>query len=431
MSFYKCSGIDTSDATAKSSDILKDKTAYVDREKITGNIESKEATTYTPGTSNQTISSGQYLNGDQTIKGDSNLVANNIKKNSSIFGVSGTFTSDATATSSNILSGKTGYVNGSKVTGNISSKSAAIYTPGTSNQTISSGQYLSGNQTIKGDSNLVASNIKQGVSIFGITGTYKPLAIDVSNVSVGDTINISHSIYGTIPFIVIGKNHDANNSVTLLTKEILRLLCFDAQEGSSSDYYIKNYGNNRYKYSNLLQWMNSDKAAGNWYTAQHSTDHAPTSGYLSNNPYNNIDGLLRGFSTNVIDQMITVSKTTYITGGSETVSSKVFLLSTTEVGLGNVNNIAEGSIYEYFNVSTTAKSRRKGCPSTYCLNNAGGFADNNFGAGYPWYWWLRTPSTAYSNNASICCVSIDGYSNGIYAYGGETGLRFAICLRAS
>ena len=171
MAFYECIGIDTSDATAKSSDILKDKTAYVDGEKITGNIESKEATTYTPGTSNQTISSGQYLSGNQTIKGDSNLVANNIKKGVSIFGVNGTFTSDATAVSSNILSGKTVYVNGSKVTGNISSKAAATYTPGTSNQTISSGQYLGGNQTIKGDSNLIASNIKKGVSIFGVTGT--------------------------------------------------------------------------------------------------------------------------------------------------------------------------------------------------------------------------------------------------------------------
>lgn len=53
-----------------------------------------------------------------------------------------------------------------------STKSATTYTPTTSNQTISAGTYCSGAQTIKGDSNLVAGNIKSGVSIFGVAGTY-------------------------------------------------------------------------------------------------------------------------------------------------------------------------------------------------------------------------------------------------------------------
>ncbi len=151
--------------------ILSGYTAYVKGNTITGSIPSKGATTYTPGTVNQTIASGQYLSGAQTIKGDANLVAANIAKGKSIFGISGTYTSDANAVAGNILSGKTAYVNGNKITGSIPSKGAATYTPGTSNQTIASGQYLSGTQTIKGDANLIASNIKKGVSIFGVTGT--------------------------------------------------------------------------------------------------------------------------------------------------------------------------------------------------------------------------------------------------------------------
>ena len=79
-------------------------------------------------------------------------------------------TSDADAVSGDMLSGKTGYVNGQKVTGNIQSKAADTYTPGTSDQTIAANQYLSGAQTIKGDANLVASNILKNVSIFGVTG---------------------------------------------------------------------------------------------------------------------------------------------------------------------------------------------------------------------------------------------------------------------
>ena len=80
-------------------------------------------------------------------------------------------TSDGTATASDMLKNKTAYVGGSKVTGSIESKSAATYTPTTSDQTIASGQYLDGAQTIKGDANLVASNILSGVSIFGVSGS--------------------------------------------------------------------------------------------------------------------------------------------------------------------------------------------------------------------------------------------------------------------
>lgn len=54
----------------------------------------------------------------------------------------------------------------------VTKKSAATYIPKTTDQSIASGQYLSGTQTIKGDANLVAGNIKSGVNIFGVTGTY-------------------------------------------------------------------------------------------------------------------------------------------------------------------------------------------------------------------------------------------------------------------
>ena len=54
----------------------------------------------------------------------------------------------------------------------VTKKSAATYTPGTSDQSIASGQYLNGTQTIKGDSNLTAGNIRNGVKIFNVTGSY-------------------------------------------------------------------------------------------------------------------------------------------------------------------------------------------------------------------------------------------------------------------
>lgn len=84
--------------------------------------------------------------------------------------------------STKTVSPDSGYDGLSKVTVNaipstyvgsdVTKKSAATYTPKTTDQSIASGQYLSGTQTIKGDANLVAGNIKSGVSIFGVTGTY-------------------------------------------------------------------------------------------------------------------------------------------------------------------------------------------------------------------------------------------------------------------
>lgn len=84
--------------------------------------------------------------------------------------------------STQTVSPDSGYDGLSKVTVNaisstyigsdVTKKSAATYIPKTTDQSIASGQYLSGTQTIKGDANLVAGNIKSGVSIFGVTGTY-------------------------------------------------------------------------------------------------------------------------------------------------------------------------------------------------------------------------------------------------------------------
>ena len=80
-----------------------------------------------------------------------------------------------------------------------------------------------------------------------------------------------------IVFKIADKNHSGypSNSVTLITEKIIQLMCFDAKEPSNSNSDRKQYGNNRYQYSNLLQWLNSNAAAGAWYSAKHSADQAP------------------------------------------------------------------------------------------------------------------------------------------------------------
>lgn len=77
------------------------------------------------------------------------------------------------AVAGNVLAGKTfSNDDDTGIVGTIPTKTAQTYTPSTSNQTIASGQFLSGIQTISGDANLVSSNIKSGISIFGKAGSH-------------------------------------------------------------------------------------------------------------------------------------------------------------------------------------------------------------------------------------------------------------------
>lgn len=86
--------------------------------------------------------------------------------------LAGKVTPAGDAVAGNVLSGKT-FINstGQVVTGTMANRGGAqTVTPGTSNKTLNAG-YYSGNITIAGDADLIASNIKKGVNIFGVTGS--------------------------------------------------------------------------------------------------------------------------------------------------------------------------------------------------------------------------------------------------------------------
>lgn len=156
-------------------------------------------------------------------------------------------------------------------------------------------------------------------------------------------------------------------SVSLLGNKM-----WDNKEPSNSDSSIRSYGNNRYIYSNIHQWLNATKATG-WYTAQHSTDAAPD--------YSSQAGFLSGWSENHIAALdratLTTSRASVDGGGTETFVARVALISTTELGLQSGTG---GGRLDIFNSD----------------------GDRSTGSNY----WTRTPHPSNSTNA--CRVTTDG-----------------------
>lgn len=142
------------------------------------------------------------------------------------------------------------------LTGSVTTKAAATITPGTSNQTIASGTYLTGTQTISGDANLIAGNIKKDVTIFGTTGTYEGSGggggdskfvtgtfTTSSSTSTNGTINVPYTGSGyPIMLVIIVEGGIYNSNITPWYSSVTRYAVGQITIGKSITTSTPDYG---------------------------------------------------------------------------------------------------------------------------------------------------------------------------------------------
>lgn len=250
------------------------------------------------------------------------------------------------------------------------------------------------------------------------------MAKALNSLAVGALVKDTGTLYNGKPIVwkIADKGHSGfpSGAVTLITEKIISLKAFDAIESGNSDGNRRSYGNNRWIYSNIRQWLNSAAAAGAWYAAQHSADAAPTNANVWSN-YNEYDGeagFLAGFSANfraaLLSTSRTVGKASVDGGGTETCTDKVFLATCTEVGL--TGDVTAGSKLALFSDDAS----RLAYPTAECVSKSE-YTSTSLATSKAWYWWL---ADAYASRSYyVRNVSSAGTPNNSNAYDGNHGVR--------
>lgn len=171
---------DTSDATLTSGNQMLDGySAYgANGVKVSGSIPSKTSSDLTASGATVTVPAGNYATQATKSVASGSATAPATISGTSASVSTGTNTLTLTKSVSVTPTVSAGYVSSGtagnssvSLTASVTTKAAATITPGTTDQEIASGTYLTGKQTIKGDSNLVASKIVYPNTIFGVQGS--------------------------------------------------------------------------------------------------------------------------------------------------------------------------------------------------------------------------------------------------------------------
>lgn len=214
--------VNTEDANATASNIENGKSAYVDGQKIIGNLQTiepynnREVTSIYVNETNTLVENtmgypilmkpnSRLLLDNSIVVNATHLTSSVLKEGVTLFGVTGTLheldTSDANATAVDIIEGKTAYVNDIKITGTLTPYLGAIL-PSTSailqsdglliKSNVNNKVYINTNTDISIKSStseiataigLTSDKLKQGVTLLGVTGSVEPIPANTTRVT--------------------------------------------------------------------------------------------------------------------------------------------------------------------------------------------------------------------------------------------------------
>lgn len=172
--------IDTSDATLNSAGNLPDGvTAYANGTKFTGTAASNDSSDLSASGATVTAPAGFYASaasksvasGSVTAPASISGTSASVSTGTNTITLTKTVSVTPTVSTAGYVSAGTAGNSSVSLTASVTTKAAATFTPGTSDQNIAAGTYCTGKQTIKGDANLVAGNIVAGKTIFNVAGS--------------------------------------------------------------------------------------------------------------------------------------------------------------------------------------------------------------------------------------------------------------------
>lgn len=147
----------------------------------------------------------------------------------------------------------TGKVTGgtTQATHQLDTVSGTTITPSTYQQLASpSGRFTTGNLYVAGDSNLIASNIKSGVSIFGVYGTYKGEGLDVK--FAWNTRSISRGSYDSTTVTFPGILTEITEGLLAVSITSSAWWTKDSVRSSSTNYLIHASGGQKAPTTSLI-----------------------------------------------------------------------------------------------------------------------------------------------------------------------------------